>query len=125
MLHQYLVTYGPTVKVVGLFVLYILLMVALGHRSQIDAWCERNPRRAGVLKLIRGICPGDPWLIVQGLALLILKRLPMGYYRAAVNIVPPESAQAAVVPPPQFYPRTAPPTTSSPVSPPRDLPPAA
>lgn len=124
MLQHYIATYGPTAKVVGLFILYILLMVAVGHRSQIDAWCERNPRRAGVLKLIRGVCPADPWLIVQGLALLILKRLPMGYYKAAVNIVPPEPAQDAVVPPPQFYPPSPKPTSTPPNSP-TNLPPAA
>jgi hypothetical protein len=85
---QFFMTWWPTAKVVGLFGVYVLLMLAIGHRSQIDAWCEANPRRAGALKLIRGICPTDPFLVIQGLALLILKRLPIGYYQAAMNVVP-------------------------------------
>jgi hypothetical protein len=128
MLQHILVTWGPTAKVVGLFVVYVLLMLAVGHRSQIDAWCERNPRRAGIIKVIRGVFPGDPWLIVQGLALLVLKRLPMGYYNAAVNIVPPQvaAAQGVIVTAPQ-----AKPILSKDVdrrtdrTPPDDLPPAA
>jgi hypothetical protein len=110
MLQSLIATWGPIAKTVGFLLVYVLLMVAFGHRSQIDAWCERNPRVAGVVKLIRGTLPFDPWLIVQGLALIVLKRLPANYYQAAVNIVPPEVAAAnrAIV--------TAPPT---------NLPPAA
>jgi hypothetical protein len=84
---------NPTVqRNVGLFVLYLVLMVAVGRKSQIDAWCYRNPRRAGWLKLVRGILPADPWLIVQGIALVVFGRLPIAYQRAANNVVPYQPA---------------------------------
>jgi hypothetical protein len=47
----------------------------LSRRSQIDAWAESNPRIAGVMKLLRGMGI-DPWLVVQGLMLIVTKRLP-------------------------------------------------
>lgn len=52
-----------------------LVSLALANRSQIDAWAEKHPRVAGALKLVRAL-GFDPWLLVQGLSLLIRKKLP-------------------------------------------------
>jgi hypothetical protein len=60
--------------VVGAFAVSLLL----ARRSQVDAWCEANPRVAGLLKILRGIGL-DPWLPIQGLSLLIFGKLPSGY----------------------------------------------
>lgn len=53
------------------------------HKSQIDAWCEKRPRLAGALKILRGI-GFDPWLVIQGVSLLVTQRLP-SYLR---NLLP-------------------------------------
>jgi hypothetical protein len=52
-----------------------LFSLLMSKRSQIDAWAESNPRVAGVMKLLRGLGV-DPWLIAQGLMLIVAKRLP-------------------------------------------------
>lgn len=52
-----------------------LFSLLMSKRSQIDDWAESNPRVAGVMKLLRGLGI-DPWLIVQGVALIVTKRLP-------------------------------------------------
>lgn len=51
------------------------LVNLVAHRSQVDAWCEKRPKLAAVLKLMRGLGL-DPWLLVQGLTLLLKGRLP-------------------------------------------------
>lgn len=62
----------------GLVLLYLALMSVIGRKSQIDAWCMKQPKLAGVIKILRGVLP-DPFLLVQGIALIVLKRLPLGY----------------------------------------------
>lgn len=52
-----------------------LFSLLMSKRSQIDAWAESNPRVAGVMKLLRGFGV-DPWLIAQGVMLIVAKRLP-------------------------------------------------
>jgi hypothetical protein len=52
-----------------------LFSLLMSKRSQIDAWAESNPRVAGVMKLLRGLGV-DPWLIAQGVMLIVAKRLP-------------------------------------------------
>jgi hypothetical protein len=59
----------------ALYLLAGLLSFLVAHRSQVDAWAEKNPRVAGLMKLLRG-AGIDPWLILQGLSLVLLKRLP-------------------------------------------------
>lgn len=73
---------------------YLALQLAYGKRSQIDAWCEKQPRLAGVLKVLRGVLP-DPWLVVQGLSLLLKKRLPVAYSTLAEKIL--QALTASVV----------------------------
>lgn len=58
-----------------LFACIYLLLLLVAHKSQADAWCMKRPRLAGFLKLVRGLGI-DPWLIVQGLTLLLKARLP-------------------------------------------------
>jgi hypothetical protein len=48
----------------------------IGHRSQLDSWVTKHPKVGGILKVIRGMLPGDPWLIIQGISLLVKGTLP-------------------------------------------------
>lgn len=52
-----------------------LLSLVLAKRSQFDAWANAHPRVAGGMKLLRGLGI-DPFLLLQGLSLLIRGRLP-------------------------------------------------
>ena len=61
----------------GIFIAAYLLNLLVGHKSQVDAWCEKNPKLASLIKLIRGILPFDPWLIIQGIYLILTKKLPI------------------------------------------------
>lgn len=80
--------------VVGL--LYLGLHLVLTKHSQIDAWCEKRPRVAGIMKLVRGLGI-DPWLIAQGLTLLFKGRLPVGYVSLADKILKMLAAGALVL----------------------------
>ena len=71
---------------ISLAVAYCVLQVAYGRRSQIDSWCEARPKVAGVMKLLRAVLP-DPWLLVQGLTLLVKGRLPLAYTQIAETII--------------------------------------
>lgn len=71
---------------VAIGLLYLGLHWALTRRSQIDAWCNKHPRVAGVMKIVRGLGI-DPWLIAQGLTLLFKGRLPVGYSTLADKIL--------------------------------------
>lgn len=82
--------------VASLIALYIVLQFAYGRRSQIDAWCEKRPRVAGVLKILRGLGV-DPWLIIQGLTLLAKGRLPVGYVSLAEKLLKLLAAGALVL----------------------------
>lgn len=64
-----------------------LLNLLYGHKSQVDAWCNANPKRAAVMKLIRGILPIDPWMIIQGLSLLFKGKLPVKWQKI-VTVLP-------------------------------------
>jgi hypothetical protein len=79
---------GPAAQAVGLCIVYVVLMVAIGSKSQIDAWCMKNPRMAGVIKVIRAICP-DPLMLVQGVTLIVFRRLPVAYQALLAAIIPP------------------------------------
>lgn len=59
----------------ALYVAFGFLALLLGRKSQIDAWVEKHPWFAGVMKILRGVGL-DPWLLVQGLCLLVFGRLP-------------------------------------------------
>jgi hypothetical protein len=69
-----------------LFIAYLLLHYAYGRRSQIDTWCNSRPRIAGLMKLVRALFP-DWWTFVQGLALVLLGRLPQSYVKIADTVV--------------------------------------
>jgi len=69
-------------------------MTVVGRKSQIDAWCLAHPRAAGVLKILRGV-GFDPFLLVQGLALILFRRLPAGYQATAARVVPPPTDSTA------------------------------
>lgn len=84
---------GPTGQNVGLVVVYGVLMIVVGRKSQIDAWCMQHPRWAGLLKCIRGVCP-DPFLLIQGIALIVLRRMPTAYQQLVTTIVPPTPINA-------------------------------
>jgi hypothetical protein len=52
-----------------------VLALLLTNRSSVDAWAQANPRVAGIMKTARGLGL-DPWIILQGLCLIFLGRLP-------------------------------------------------
>jgi hypothetical protein len=81
---------------ISLAVAYCALQFVYGRRSQIDAWCEARPKIAGVMKLLRAVLP-DPWLLVQGLTLLVKGRLPLGYKTIVETIVKVLAGSALVL----------------------------
>jgi hypothetical protein len=61
--------------IVGYWLLATALVNLIAHKSQVNSWCEKNPKLAAVLKIMRGMgC--DPWLLIQGLCLAVIGRLP-------------------------------------------------
>lgn len=52
------------------------ISLVLSHQSQIDAWAERNPRLAGVMKLLRSLGL-DPFMLLQSVSLIVRKKLPV------------------------------------------------
>jgi hypothetical protein len=60
---------------IAIFVLYICNLL-LGHRSQLDSWVLKHPKVGGVLKLIRGFLPCEPFLMIQGISLIAKGTLP-------------------------------------------------
>jgi hypothetical protein len=52
-----------------------ILNLVLSKRSQVDAWAEKQPRLAAVLKLCRAI-GFDPWMAIQSLSLAVKGKLP-------------------------------------------------
>jgi hypothetical protein len=75
-------------------ILYLAIQMVLTRKSQIDAWCEANPKRASLMKAIRSLCP-DPWMMLQALALLFRGRLPAGYMQLFLDNNKPESIRTA------------------------------
>jgi hypothetical protein len=68
-----------------LLIAYLLLHFVYGRRSQIDTWCNAQPRVAGIMKLVRALFP-DWWTFIQGIALVVLGRLPQSYVKIADNV---------------------------------------
>ncbi len=62
-------------ETIAIVAAWLLIHLALSHKTQIDSWCEANPRVAGTLKILRGVGI-DPWLVLQGVSLLVQGRLP-------------------------------------------------
>lgn len=86
---------------VALFVAAYALNLLYGHKSQVDAWCNANPKRAAIIKIIRGLLPVDPWLIIQGLSLIFKGKLPLKWQNVisilpAVPEAPPVVSEAAI-----------------------------
>lgn len=78
----------PTIdfKHYGLLLAYAVLTgiinLVFSKRSQIDAWCESNPKLAALAKFCRGFGV-DPWTILQSLVLLFTSKLP-GYQKQSL-----------------------------------------
>lgn len=77
--------HSASVSLAVWFGLTFLLNLVLGKKSQIDAWCETRPRISGLLKLTRGLGL-DPWLALQGLSLVVAKKLPTAYAALAERL---------------------------------------
>jgi hypothetical protein len=58
------------------FAILYIINVIIGKHSQLDSWVLAHPKVGGTLKLIRGFLPCEPFLILQGISLLIKGTLP-------------------------------------------------
>lgn len=74
---------------VAFIALYICNLL-LGHKSQLDSWVTAHPKVGGFLKIVRGALPCDPWLVLQGISLLLKGTLP-AKLTPIVNIISNES----------------------------------
>lgn len=78
----------PTIdlKHYGLLLAYAVLTAVINlvfsKRSQIDEWCEANPKLAAVAKLFRAIGV-DPWMLAQSAVLFFTSKLP-GYQKQSL-----------------------------------------
>lgn len=81
------------------FAIFYLINLMLGHKSQLDAWVIKHPKMGGILKLIRGMLPADPWLVLQGISLLIKGCLP-AKLTPIVNIISNDGGPALPESPP-------------------------
>lgn len=68
-------TAGQMAATLATWAIVTALANLAAHRSQVDDWCDGRPRLAAALKVLRGIGV-DPWLIIQGVSLLLRGRLP-------------------------------------------------
>jgi hypothetical protein len=76
-LHWFAAHWIPIASFVGVYVTTTIL----SKKSQIDAWCEANPRRAGISKIVRSLIPGEWYVLVQGLSLIFLGKMPPSYVK--------------------------------------------
>ena len=76
MLHTTILFIKTHYAICGIFVTAYLFNLLAGHKSQVDAWCNQHPKVASLMKVIRGVLPFDPWLIIQAVYLLLTKKLP-------------------------------------------------
>ena len=82
---QQLATLKPyLLQLSTLTAVWLLLMLA-ARRTQVNAWCMKRPRIAGILKLLRAV-GFDPWLAIQGLTLLLKGRLPADLLKALAGV---------------------------------------
>lgn len=79
-------------------VLTAVLNLIFSKRSQIDEWCEANPRLAAFAKLLRGVGI-DPWTIAQSLVLAFTSKLP-GYQKQSLSELQAKKPKGPDVPPP-------------------------
>jgi hypothetical protein len=79
------------------FVLLYMCNLLIGKRSQLDSWVMAHPKVGGALKLIRGFLPGDPWLIISGLTLIIKGTLPAKLL-PIVNAIEPVTDKVPALP---------------------------
>jgi len=75
------------------FAALYLVNVLIGHKSQLDSWVNKHRWVGGILKVIRGLLPCDPWLLLQGCSLLLKGTLP-------AKLMPIVNALDASPPPP-------------------------
>jgi len=71
-----------------------LLNSLIGHKSQVDAWAEKKPALASVLKVLRGLGL-DPWMLVQAATLATKKRLPLAMQDDPALVIREEKAEKA------------------------------
>lgn len=64
-----------TLITIGWWLLATGLVNLIARRSQVDAWCERNPKLGAALKVSRSF-GWDPWLLVQAFTLFVKGKLP-------------------------------------------------
>jgi hypothetical protein len=91
-LHAILVFLQPYAWYVALGAVSLLL----SHRSQVDAWAEKNPRLAGLMKLLRSLGL-DPWMFVQSVSLIAKGRLPKAVTDGSRSVRPPPLAVVALM----------------------------
>jgi hypothetical protein len=73
------------------FITLYICNLLLGKRSQLDHWVLRHPKLGGFLKILRGALPGEPFMIIQGLTLVIKGTLPSNLLPLANAIEPTET----------------------------------
>ena len=79
----------PVLALIGYCVASALLNLVIAERSRVDAWCERHPRIAAVLKIVRAVGV-DPWHLVAAASLFVNKQLPEASKRStSLPRVPP------------------------------------
>jgi hypothetical protein len=84
---------------IALVLLYICNLL-IGHRSQLDSWVTSHPKVGGVLKIVRALLPCEPWLIIQGISLLVKGTLPAKLLPVANIITVDTAAPSPPVTPP-------------------------
>jgi hypothetical protein len=93
-----------------------LASAVLAHKSQIESWAIENPKRAGALKILRGVGL-DPWNVISGVSLWAKGKLPdaqqngakaVAQFKAA-SVAPPPLTDADDTPPTRMFPPSVPP----------------
>lgn len=69
------IDFKHVVILIAYAVITAVLNLIFSKRSQIDEWCEANPKLAAFAKLLRGVGI-DPWTIFQSVVLAFTKKLP-------------------------------------------------
>jgi len=93
-------------KHIAVLIAYAVITATLNlifsKRSQIDEWCEANPKLAALAKLCRGFGI-DPWAIFQSVVLAFTKKLP-DYQKQSLEEL---KSKPKDPPPPSFPPLAA------------------
>jgi len=82
-LHWFATHWIPLASFAGAYIASVIV----SKKSQIDAWCEANPRRAGIAKIVRALIPGEWYLLVQGISLVCRARMPASYNKVLDDVI--------------------------------------